>query len=182
MSGKTASLIGIGIVVLLLVEIIGNMVNSRLEEENNNPIDSEGKIKDGYTVSFKEEEKMAIQSFPEVTDKEYNEQLMYAISQCILTSKTLNSYECIGNNLKDSYFNSERDNQSPNEKGEYLYKTLLQGHTPTGVNTKLIETKDEQQIFELSITTLERKTPFSYIFTLHNRKIKSITIESEENK
>ncbi|MEQ2529091.1 hypothetical protein WMO40_20665 [Bacillaceae bacterium CLA-AA-H227] len=180
MNSKLSKFIGIGIVLLLFIEIVGNIITSRAEEEEKNPIDADGMIKEGYSVSFEKEKEMAEDSYPDVSTEEYQEQLMYAISQCIITSKSLNSYECIGNNLQDSYFKSTLDNKTPSEKGEYLYQTLLQGRTPTGVDVGLVSSTKQQQIYEVTINTLESKNPFSYLFTLQDRKIQSINLQKKE--
>lgn len=173
MSSKTATLVGGIIAILLLIEVIGNLIQSNREIEEKNPIDSNGRIKDGYTISFEEEEKMAIESFPEISEEEYTEQLLYAISQCILTSVTLNSYECIGNNIADSYFEKEQSNFTNNEKGKFLYSELVKGLTPTGVNTEILDT--DSQIYQLEISVLEARDPLYYVLQIEDRKIISIT-------
>ncbi|WP_019156876.1 hypothetical protein [Robertmurraya massiliosenegalensis] len=180
MNSKMASLIGIGIVVLLLIEIVGSMITARIDEEKKNPIDKNGMLKDGYSISSEEEAEMSKNSYPTVSDTEYHEQLMYAICQCILTAKALESYECIGNNIVDSYF--DREDLTENEKGEIIYKMFMKGYTPTGVEAKLIngEGDENEQTYEITIATLENKTPFIYTSVVKERKIQSIT-EFEEN-
>lgn len=179
MSSKTAALIGAIVVALLLIEIVGNLIHNYEEKEQKNPIDSSGKIKDGYTISLEEEEQMAKESFPEVSEEEYNDQLMFAISQCILTSANLNSYECIGNNIGDSYFSSEEAKLSSDEKGKIIYKQLVKNFTPSGVTATLIE--GQKQVYNLEIFVLESKNPFNYEITIDDRKI-TVIKEKEGNK
>jgi hypothetical protein len=179
MSNKAATLIGIVVVLLLFIEITGDLIAKTDKDEKKNPLDSSGKIKAGYTVSLEEEKKLALASFPKVTEKDYNEQLMYAFSQCILTSVSMNSYECIGNNVANSYFTDAQKNLSPNEKGKLVYTKLVKYKTPTGVNTTLLQGEKEQ--YQLTINVLESKNPFQYVVTLNNKKIETI-IEREGNK
>lgn len=178
MGRHLAKIIGVIVTVALFIEIVGNMIKFNMEEEAKNPIDASGMIKENYTVSTEEEQEMAEQSFPTVTDKHYIDQLMYAISQCIITSKSLNSYECIGNNMADSYFTNDQVHLPFNEKGKIVYDILTQGLTPTGVNTNPIEGGDHQ--YEMFISVLEKKTSLAYLLTFEGRKIISIQpIESE---
>lgn len=176
--GNIAKLIGMVLFVALIVEVVGNSFNLKLEDEAKNPLDANGKIKENYTISNEEEKVMTEQSFPKVEDKEYREQLMYAISQCIITSKSLDSYECIGNNIADSYFNKKQAQLSINLKGKIVYDTLTQGLTPTRVDTNPIQGGDNE--YEMVISVLEKQIPFTYVITFDGKKIISIQlIESE---
>lgn len=174
---KLGQILGIGLVIILIVELLGTWVSNGLEEEAKNPFDSEGKIKDGYTVSFEEEAKLSEESYPEVSDEEYQEELMYVVTQCILTAKELDSYECIGNNLTNSFFNAELDNKTDNEKGKYIYQRMLQGRTPTGVNSKLLKSNNGENHYEVTLSTLDSKNKRVFIFLLKDRKIQEIIFE-----
>ena len=50
MGGNIAKLIGLILFVALIVEVVGSTVNLKFEEEAMNPIDSNGMIKEDYTV------------------------------------------------------------------------------------------------------------------------------------
>lgn len=178
MWGIIGKLIGLILFVALIVEVDGGTINSTLEEEAKNPIASNGMINEGYTVREEKEEMMAEESFFEVEDNEYRDQLIYAISQCIITSKSLDSYECIGNNIADSYFNKKQAQLSFNLKGKIVYDTLTQGLTPTRVDSNPIQGGDNE--YEMVISVLEKQIPFTYAITFDGKKIISIQlIESE---
>lgn len=176
MSSKKATFIGGIIAILLFIEVVGGLIEANREEEKNNPLDSKGRIKDGYTVSFEMEEGLALDSFPEMSEEEYNDQLLYTFSQCILTAESLNSFECLGNNVGDSYFEMSDPNLTPNEKGKIVYDHLVKNLTPTAAFTNPIE---GNRTYELVITCLESKDSLSYILQIQDRKIISI-VEREE--
>lgn len=178
MSTGLIKFLGIVVVVLLLVELIGNMVISQAEEEDKNPIDSNGMIKEGYSVDLELQEEMELSSYPILSNAEYNQSLLYSIGQCLFTAKELGTYECIGNNVEDSFFSNTTIHGKSKEKGEYLYALFTKGNTITSYDYQPIHVKGDIEVYRISISILESKTPYNFVLEMSYKKIQSI---SEEN-
>ncbi|MEK5217737.1 hypothetical protein [Psychrobacillus sp. FSL H8-0487] len=178
MSTGLIKFLGIVVVVLLLVELIGSMVISKAEEEDINPIDSKGMIKEGYSVDHKLQEEMELNSYPTLSNNEYNQNLLYSIGQCLFTAKELETYECIGNNVEDSFFNDTTIHGKSKEKGKYLFSLLTKGNTITSFDYRPIHLKEDIEVYRISISILESKSTYNFILEISNKKIQNI---SEEN-
>lgn len=178
MSSGLIKFLGIAVVVLLLVELVGNLVMNQAEVEEKNPIASNGMIKEGHTVDLEVQEDMELSSYPILNVTEYNQSVLYSIGQCLFTAKELATYECIGNNVDDSFFNDTTIHGKSKEKGEYLYSLFTKGNTITAYDYKQISLVDETEVYRISIAILESKTSYNFVLEMSNKKIRSI---SEEN-
>lgn len=178
MSSTVAKFIGIAIVIVLLVELVGNMVITQAKEEEKNPIDSDGMIKDGYSVSLEKQEEMEIKSYPILSDSKYNQNLLYTIGQCLFTAKELATYECIGNNVVDSFFKDSTLHGKSKEKGEYLYALFTKGNTITAFDYQQINAIDKSEVYQIDVSILESKAPYRFVLEMSNRKIQSISEET----
>lgn len=175
MSSGVAKFLGLVVVVLLLIELVGNMVISQAEEEEKNPIDNSGMIKDGYVIDLDLQEEMELNSYPTLSNTEYNENLLYSIGQCLFTAKELETYECIGNNIDNTYFTETSIHDNPKEKGKYLYAQFTKGNTITAYDYQPMDLKNDIETYGISITILESKTPYIFIVEMSNQKIQSIS-------
>lgn len=175
MNSKLAKFFGFAVALLLIFELVGNMIVDKVEKEEKNPFDKQGMIKEGYEVDIEVVKEMEENSFPTVSDAEYNDQLLYAIGQCMFTAKEFNAYECLGNNIENDYFMDTSFHDNPLEKGKYLYAMLTKGNTITGFNYEKIELPSKSSSYLISVNLMERKSPYLFEINILNRKIVDIT-------
>lgn len=137
------NMIILGVLLILIFEIGSLILESSREAEANNPLDRDGKIKDGQMVSFEEEERLAVESFPTVKEKEYAESMLYGLSQCIIGAEALGeaAYACIGNNFAEGVLGVVATDDEV-VKGKLLYEALSEYGRVTGIDFKEMKETD----------------------------------------
>lgn len=181
MTTALRNVIVVGVVLILLFEIGGRLYKSSQEAEAKQPLDRDGKIKDGMVVSFEEEEQLAINSFPTVKEREQAEGMLYAFSQCLIGAEAIgdNAYICLSNNVKDEAL-ALGNYQDDVEKGKMIKEKIENGQRVTGV--QILGFEEERTAYTLQISfnrdALKRKA----LFVIEDKKIASIKWldESEE--
>lgn len=179
MTSKFKSVLVAVIIILIVIEFgyQYNSYNSQAREES--PLDEDGKIKDGRTVSFEEEKKLATKSFPQVGDREYAETMLYSFSQCLLAAEALpdTSYTCLANNVNESLISSTIKDKK--EIGKKVYQMFAKDEVVTGVDIEPSSTdeyENGQLAFNMVVNFNYDSKELLYKVIVENKKIISIEI------
>lgn len=172
MNKGLARFLSIAFIVILLIEIFGSMVVQKNKEKEEAKEQFDHYELKEYTPE--EEEELIARLYPDVSDKEYTENMMYAFSQSILLAKTMDNYDTFANNIDDEYLSMliGRDNGLA---GKEIYKFLTKNMTPTKSSLIPESIDDDKQVFLVKINMLEKRDPLQYEFKIENKKIVMIT-------
>lgn len=173
----------IGVVMIILIFEFGyQYVAFNKEAELANPVDKNGYIKDGETVSFKEEEKLAVKSFPDVTEKEYADNMLYAFSQCLMFAESIenNGYECIENNVSNEIV-IEKNGLKNENKGQAVYDLLAADKQITNVYFQYKKSEEDVFTYDVQISLDRDSVKTNYQFQIVKRQITSIDVKEEES-
>jgi hypothetical protein len=167
------------VIFLLFIEFGYQFIKYDREAEAERPVGQDGKIKDGKTVSFEEEERLALKSFPTVKETEVAQSMLYGLSQCLISAETIgeNAYICISNNVDDKALKITTFD-SDIERGKYIHGLLSEDKQITNFEVLLDEQKSGLNYnIKISLDRDIQKTLYKVV--IEDRKIVSIVNTDE---
>jgi len=161
---KLLGYIGVGIVVLLLIDIGYSIIQNQKNDADENRLAkglAEGKIVEGYEVDFETERQLSDASLEEaekVNEDQSDEQFIYTFHFCIGAK----DYECLTNLLSDNLktlFKQTNSNISP---GEAMYQSISKGRSITGLEAININSENEITTYQMNVHLLDKKYPKTF--------------------
>lgn len=175
LSPKFRNFIIIIVIGFFFIEFGYQIIQSEEKKAAQSPIDQDGKIKEGQSVSFEKEEQLAINSFPNVKKQDYAENMLFAFSQCLLSAENIgdNGLICLSNNVADQAIDGLKAIESPVKKGQFILDYLTHGEVVTKVKT-LPANRDDYLIYQLILSLNYDDSIVRYEVKINEGKIISI--------
>lgn len=118
----------------------------RAEEQSD--ITKDGQIKEGREVPFEVEKELAVNSFPNITEREYASEMLFSISQCMIHAQSMgeNGYICISNNVSDEAIDGLAELNTDIERGQFILENFFGSKRITDV--KVLPESNDSKEFE----------------------------------
>lgn len=166
------------VIGLLFTEFGYQIYQSNKKAEAQQPIDSNGLIKEGRTVTFEEEEKLALNSFPSLEGAEYAENMVQSFSQCLISAPKVgeNSFICISNNVTDEALEGLSEINTDVEKGKFILYNVTDGQLITNIDVQPVKTDNKKaHKYSLKLSLNYDAKIVDYELVIKDKKIISIS-------
>lgn len=170
---KLLGYIGIGIVILLIIEVSFSVGKNHKETVVKNKVEN-GEVVENYDyeMDFETEKRLSDESLnkaAEATSAEAVDRFIYTFHLCISEKDST----CLTNLLSDDV-KSQFEQKSPitiSNEGDALYQFISDNQTITGIKSDKTETKDGITSYVMTVHLLNEKYPQSYTVKFRNNLI-----------
>lgn len=167
--------IAIIVAIFLIIEFGGIILKNWNKSTDDNPVDRNGVLKEGYEV----EESFEKELFEKASEKEKKIQtlentllkVVYAFNFCVSSIKDIDNYECLSGLVDQTLFNDYTD---PQERGKAIYRMFVEENevlTGLDANSEKFDSELKLLTYQLEIFTLKSRAPKIFFVTIKDNKI-----------